>query len=69
MSSMRRCAPPNFESDSIPQPASGVTPLPTLSSGSTDEDIALACKYRFPQRDERKCPSMGFTVKRVPPST
>ena len=31
----------------FPQPPSGVTPLPALSPGSTDEDIVLACKYRF----------------------
>ena len=31
----------------FPQPPSGVTPLPALSPGSTDEDIVLTCKYRF----------------------
>ena len=29
------------------QPPSGGTPPPTLSPDSTDEDIVLACKYRF----------------------
>lgn len=31
----------------FPQPSSGVTPLPTLSPSSTDQEIVLACKHRF----------------------
>lgn len=31
----------------FPQPPSGAAPVPALSPGSSDEDIVLACKYRF----------------------